>query len=72
MEMGEAHDQWQPMSSMIYMYVPNVDAVYERAVRAGARPVNAPANQSYGDRTASVEDPAGNQWYIATHIGAGK
>src|SRR5919106_6345757 len=35
-EMGEAHDQWQPMQSAIYMYVEDVDAAYRQALRAGA------------------------------------
>jgi PhnB protein len=30
--------------------------------------MSAPADQTYGDRTASVKDPFGNQWYLATHV----
>jgi uncharacterized glyoxalase superfamily protein PhnB len=67
-EMGEAHGPYQPMQSMFYMYVPDCDAVYRRALAAGAKSIQEPADQYYGDRTAAVNDAFGNQWYIATHI----
>jgi PhnB protein len=66
-EMGEAHDQWQPMPA-IYAYVEDVDALYQHAVRAGAVPVEPPRDQPYGDRPAHVEDPHGNTWYLAQPI----
>jgi len=37
-------------------------------LRAGATSLSAPADQSYGDRSAGVVDPSGNRWFIATHI----
>jgi uncharacterized glyoxalase superfamily protein PhnB len=49
------------------LYVPNADETYRKALDAGAKPIREPVNQPYGDREASVEDPAGNYWYIATH-----
>jgi len=45
-----------------------VDAWYRRAVAAGAAGVSEPADQPYGDRTATVDDPFGNKWYLATPI----
>jgi PhnB protein len=68
LEMGEAHGPYQPMPTMFYLYVPNVDAMYSRAVNAGGTSTSEPADQHYGDRTAGVKDAFGNQWYIATHI----
>jgi len=68
MEMGEAHGPYQPMQSMFYLYVPNCDAVYQRALAAGAKSIQEPADQPYGDRTSAVTDPFGNTWYIATHV----
>jgi PhnB protein len=68
LEMGEAHGPYQPMKSMFYLYVPDADSVYRRAVAAGATSSQEPADQPYGDRTASVKDIFGNQWYIATHV----
>ncbi len=67
-EMGEAHGPYQPMQSMFYVYVPDCDSVYRRALAAGAKSIQEPADQYYGDRTAAVNDAFGNQWYIATHI----
>ena len=67
-EMGEAHGIYQPMQSMFYVYVPECDAVYKRALAAGAKSIQEPAEQTYGDRSAGVTDSVGNTWYIATHI----
>lgn len=68
MEMGEAHGKYQPIQSMFYLYVPDVDDVYARALQAGGTSISAPADQPYGDRNAGVKDPFGNEWYIATHV----
>ena len=50
------------MPCMLYLYVTDSDAVYERAVEAGAESVMEPTNMFYGDRHAGVRDSAGNQW----------
>jgi PhnB protein len=60
------HEWMQPMPSMIYMYVPDCDALYQQALSAGATSMSAPANQSYGDRSAGVKDAWGNIWYLST------
>jgi len=65
-EMGEAHDQWQPMPAAIYLYVDDADARYDQFVRAGGTSLAPPADQPYGDRMAYVQDPGGNIWYIAS------
>ncbi len=53
-------------TSMLYMYVVDSDSVYERAVKAGGKTIREPADQIYGDRVGAIEDPWGNQWWIAT------
>jgi uncharacterized glyoxalase superfamily protein PhnB len=68
MEMGEAQGPYQPMKSMFYLYVPDVDTVYRTALAAGAKSLNEPADQPYGDRVGAVTDVFGNQWWIATHV----
>jgi PhnB protein len=68
LEMGEAHGPYQPLNSMFYVYVPNVDAVYGTAIAAGAKSIQEPADQPYGDRVGAVTDAFGNQWWIATHV----
>ncbi len=65
--MGEARGEHKPMPSMLYLYVKDADAVYKRAVQAGATSVMEPADQFYGDRSGGVKDLCGNQWWIATH-----
>jgi PhnB protein len=66
--LGEATDQYPPMPGCFYLYVPDVDAVYRRAMEAGATLISAPEDKPYGDRNAGVRDSSGNQWWIATHI----
>ena len=68
LEMGEAQGPYQPMPSMFYVYVPDVDSSYARALEAGAASISPPVDQPYGDRSAGVKDAFGNLWYLATHI----
>jgi uncharacterized glyoxalase superfamily protein PhnB len=65
--MTDAGGERKPMPSGIYLYVNDTDAVYKRALQAGATSLMEPADQFYGDRSAGVQDPCGNQWWIATH-----
>jgi len=53
---------------LMHMYVPDVDAVYASALNAGATVVRGLEDAPYGDRTATIADPAGNLWSLATHI----
>lgn len=57
----------EPIPAAIYLYMEEVDTVYQRALQAGGASIIEPADQSYGDRMAGVKDPFGNVWYIATH-----
>jgi PhnB protein len=52
---------------IIHMYVPDVDATCDRAVRAGASMVRPVSDQFYGDRSGQLRDPYGHMWSIATH-----
>lgn len=52
----------------LILYVEDVDAVFDRALRAGATALRAVENQFYGDRSGQFEDPFGHRWNIATHI----
>ena len=66
--LGEPTGEFPAMPSMIYLYVPDTDAAYRRAVQAGGTSMMEPADQFYGDRNAGVRDPAGNIWWIGTHV----
>jgi PhnB protein len=50
------------------IYVKNCDATYNEALSAGARSLQEPADQFYGDRNARFEDPFGNEWSVMTHV----
>jgi PhnB protein len=65
---SDASERAKPTSAMLHVYVPNVDAVYQKALKAGATSVMEPADMFYGDRSGGVKDPAGNQWHIGTHV----
>ena len=66
--MGEAGAHHPAQPGMLYLYVADVDGTYARALAAGAVEVQPPTDQFYGDRSGSVRDPAGNSWWIASHI----
>jgi PhnB protein len=51
----------------IHIYVADVDALADRAVAAGATLLRPVADQFYGDRSATLEDPYGHRWFFATH-----
>ncbi|MEM8532535.1 MAG: VOC family protein [Chloroflexota bacterium] len=57
-----------PIPAALYVYVDDVDAIYQRALQAGATTLMEPTNEFDGDRRCGVQDPFGNQWFIATHI----
>jgi PhnB protein len=52
----------------VSVYTEDVDAVFERAVGAGAKVLRPIENQFYGDRTGMFEDPFGHRWSVATHV----
>ena len=53
----------------IYLYVPDVDVLFVRAVAAGAREVMPVTDQPYGERSGGVVDPFGHVWWMATYTG---
>jgi len=67
-EMGEANGPYQPMPTRFYLYGPNADASYRRALEAGATSIHEPRDQPFGDRMGGVKDVFGNEWYLATRI----
>src|ERR1051325_2126484 len=56
-----------PMTAFLYVYVSDTDATYQRAIAAGARSLESPADTPYGDYRCMVEDAWGNTWQIATY-----
>ena len=64
---GETGDGQPVFPAVLYMYVEDVDSTYQLALKHGAKSLRKPEEQYYGDRNAGVEDPFGNQWWIAVH-----
>ena len=52
----------------LYLYIPDVDRIVERAVTAGAKVLKPVQDQFYGDRSGFIQDPFGHLWGIATHV----
>lgn len=68
---GEPTGQWPAMPAVLSFYVddgPAVDATYEKALAAGATPVEEPRDQPWGYRSGSLKDPGGNRWTICAVI----
>ena len=57
----------ETVSMSLLIYTEDVDALYDRAIAAGATELNRPADQFHGDRAGSLKDPFGHRWMLATH-----
>jgi PhnB protein len=67
--LGDAGGEWAPVPAFVHVYVPDVDAVYKRALKAGGTPVQEPQKkEGDSDRRGGVKDPGGNTWWIATQV----
>jgi len=67
----ESSDVWTPEQprSSIYVYVPDVDTAYAKALALGATSLQAPVDKPYRERACGVNDPFGNTWYLSTYRG---
>jgi PhnB protein len=63
---GEAGER-DAMPAFLYLYLDDADDAYRRAMEGGATVIEEPRDMFYGDRRATVRDPFGNIWQIATH-----
>lgn len=72
-------DEWPEMGAMgpkarggattgFLIYVPDVDAAFDHAVKVGGKVEKPVENQFYGDRSGTVIDPFGHKWTLATHV----
>jgi uncharacterized glyoxalase superfamily protein PhnB len=59
----------EPRTAMLYVYVEDPDAIYEKALAAACKSFEEPGDREYGDRRAGFEDFAGNRWWVARHVG---
>ena len=80
---GDSHvmlsDEWPDMNLLgpknrggttasLMIYVPDVDAAFERAVREGGTVERPVEDQFWGDRSGTLVDPFGHRWMLATHV----
>lgn len=65
---SQARGEFEGMRTSFYLYVENVDEVYQQALKAGATDVLEPMDMDYQDRQAGVLDPAGNYWWISKRL----
>ncbi len=66
--LGQAGEQWKPLPAALYLWVPDVDATYARALEAGAVSQFAPEDKPYGHRNAGVIDQNGVTWWIGSPV----
>ncbi len=66
--LGQAVGEWKPRQAALYLWLSDVDAVYARALHAGATSEAAPEDKPYGHRSGAVVDPAGQTWWIASPV----
>lgn len=65
---GEGAGEFGPMPTAIYLYVPDCDAVYRRALAAGGTAISPVRDMPSGERYGGIKDPCGNFWWVATHV----
>jgi PhnB protein len=59
---------WPPIPAHVHVYVADVDAVYRRAIAAGATSLQEPVKKDDADRRGGVKDAGGTTWWIATKV----
>ena len=69
--LGQAGEMVKARDAAFYLWVEDVDAVYEKALAAGAKSESAPEDKPYGHRNAGVVDGAGLTWWIGAPVKKG-
>jgi PhnB protein len=65
-EFADGSAEFPVTPASLHLYVPDCDAVFARAVAAGATVVYPVTDHDYGERSGGIKDPCGNSWFIAT------
>jgi PhnB protein len=69
--MGQGHSSATTIGASpisLYVYLPDVDRVVEKAKADGAKILKPVEDQFYGDRNGFIQDPFGHLWCVATHV----
>jgi uncharacterized glyoxalase superfamily protein PhnB len=67
--LGSASEQYPALSLVVHVYVPNVDEVFEKAIKAGCVSIEEPKQKGDPDKRGTFKDFAGNMWSVATQQG---
>jgi PhnB protein len=65
---ADGGDDWSPMLVHVHIYVSDVDAIYQKAIAAGALSVQEPIKKDDEDKRGGVKDAGGTTWWIATKV----
>ncbi len=65
---SQARDRFLGMRTSFYLFVNDVDEIYDRALKCGAKSELKPMDMSYDDRQGGIIDPAGNYWWISKRL----
>lgn len=68
MMLAQPQEAVTDMRTSFYLYVENVDEVYQHALENGCTSVFEPADMPYGDRQGGIEDPIGNYWWVSKRL----
>ena len=64
----DSTEKYPAGNTRLYLYVDDVDATYNNAIKAKGTSLREPTDEFYGDRSSGVKDAWGNEWWIATHV----
>ena len=67
--LADSAEGWPPVPSHVHVYVPDVDAIYKRALEAGASSIQEPVKKEDEDKRSGVKDAGGTTWWISTRVG---
>lgn len=65
---SQARGMFERMSTALYLYSNDVDALHANALANGAEEIFPPDDMDYGDRQSGIKDPAGNYWWISMRL----
>lgn len=66
--LADSTEQWQAIPACVHVYVPDVDATYEKAMKAGATSIQEPVQKGDADKRGAVQDAGGTTWWIGTKV----
>ena len=67
--LADAVEGWEAVPTHVHIYVPDVDATYQRALQAGAVSVQPPVQKDDEDKRGGFTDAGGTTWWVGTQVG---